>query len=107
MASASISSWRSNRGDPQPRQRAACAAASARQSRQNEAFTTRFHCLRLAECAAGACDFGRVNARTVGKRGQEILVAEHMLKHASQKAALPRGGADVLNRNAGQVEETA
>jgi hypothetical protein len=39
MTSRASSSWRSNRGEPQLRQRVDCGAASARQSRQKQVLT--------------------------------------------------------------------
>jgi hypothetical protein len=58
-----------------------------------------------AECARGARHLGGIDPGAAGESKQEILVAEHMLQHAGEKAGLLRGGAKLCGRDAAHVEE--
>jgi len=55
----------------------------------------------------GVRDLGRIDPGAGGKRDQETLVPKHMLQDPGEKAGLARGGADLLARYAGYVEEAA
>ena len=50
-------------------------------------------------------NLGRIDRKTGGKRDKKILVAQHMLQDAGEKAALTRGSPDLLDRKPSHVEE--
>ncbi len=58
-----------------------------------------------AERSTGACDLGRVDPGTGGKRDQETLVTEHMLQHAGEKAGLACRGTDLGGFYPGDAEK--
>src|ERR1700733_3913631 len=118
MASASRSSWRSKRGEPQAAQRAVRGEASARQSRQKLVTAIpREECPRdyppsgqiafpvSTERAPRLGDARWIDPGAVGKRYQETLIAQHMVEHAGQKARFAGGLADILLRYAGDGKE--
>ena len=88
MASRASSAWRSNRGEPQARQRPDCGGRR-RDSRGRSGAHGNVWCshVRPSAVRARATRPGR-SRRFVGKRDQETLVAEHMLEHPGEKAGL-------------------
>ena len=55
----------------------------------------------IVERAKCLRDRGRIDPGAGGKRDQEILVLEHMLEHAGEKAWLARRPPDLLDRYSG------
>src|SRR6266571_5111537 len=109
MASASISAWRSNRGEPQAEQRVARSGTSRRQSRQKPGMVSR----RVALPTAPGHGITRlyhlagVDRVFRCKRKQQRLVGREVIEHAEEKLRLARGRADGIGADSGRCQEPA
>src|SRR5262245_40421702 len=124
IASASISGWRSSRGEPQPEQRAARSGTSRRQSRQKPGMV-------LSHVAPPLTAVRMIRSRRVAlptapghgitrldhlagvdrvfrcKRQQQRLVGREVIEHAEEKLRLARGRADGIGADSGYRQEAA